>query len=258
MKLYVKMFLMHLRSQMEYKGSFFLLSFAAMFTSLGELLAIRFLMMRFHTVAGFSYPEVLLCYSVVVMAFSLAELMVRGFDHFPQILRNSEFDRIMVRPCSIMLQVLTSRMDLQRFSKVILAVIVLGYAVTHAAIVWTADKVLVLFLMILGATFLFAGLFILFASICFFTLEGLEIFNILTDGSRTYGEYPVSIYGKEMLKFYTYVLPLALVQYYPLQYLLGRTTRIGFGLLPLAGLLFPLPCYVVWRFGVRHYKSNGS
>ena len=31
-----------------------------------------------------------------------------------------------------------------------------------------------------------------------------------------------------------------------------------FGLLPLLTTLFPLPCYAVWRFGVRKYKSTGS
>jgi ABC-2 type transport system permease protein len=28
--------------------------------------------------------------------------------------------------------------------------------------------------------------------------------------------------------------------------------------LPLAGLLFVIPCRLFWRFGVRHYKSTGS
>ena len=258
MKLYAKFFLMSLRSQMEYKASFLMTSIGIMFTSLGELIAIHFLMRRFHSIAGFNYPQVLICYSIVVMAFTLAELAARGFDHFPTILRNSEFDRIMLRPANIMLQVLTSRLDLQRASKVLLSGVVLAYAITHSGIEWTAMRVLVLILMILGGTMMFIGLFILFATICFFTLEGLEVFNILTDGSRNYGEYPVSIYGKWILRLYTFVLPLACVQYYPLNYLLGRTNSLFYGLLPLMGFVFLIPCRLLWSVGVRHYKSNGS
>jgi ABC-2 type transport system permease protein len=29
-------------------------------------------------------------------------------------------------------------------------------------------------------------------------------------------------------------------------------------LMPLAGCLFIVPCLIVWRIGVRHYRSTGS
>ena len=105
---------------------------------------------------------------------------------------------------------------------------------------------------------MFAGMFLLFAGICFYTLEGLEVLNILTNGSENFGHYPVSVYGKWMLRFYTFIVPLACVQYYPLQYLLGRSDRSWYGLLPLAGFVFTIPCYCFWRIGLKHYKSNGS
>ncbi len=258
MKLYYRMFLMHLRSQMEYKASFFMMSIGIMITSLGDLLAISFLMMRFHTVKGFTLPQILLCYSVMVLSYTFAELIGRGFDHFQQVLKNGDFDRIMLRPVRIMPQVFLARMNLERISKAVLAGVVLIYAMSRSGVVWAMDRILVLILMILGGTLMFTGLFILHAVVCFFTLEGLEVMNILTDGSRSYGEYPVSIYGKEMLKFYTYVIPVALIQYYPLLYILGRTGDFRFGLLPLFGALFLVPCFFLWKFGVRRYKSNGS
>ena len=52
-------------------------------------------------------------------------------------------------------------------------------------------------------------------------------------------------------------MPLALVQYWPLQYLLDRGPG-WYGLLPLLSLLFLLPCAGAWRLGVRHYRSTGS
>ena len=60
--------------------------------------------------------------------------------------------------------------------------------------------------------------------------------NIFTDGSREFGKYPLSIYGNEVLKFFTYVIPIALFQYYPLLYLIGRSDRIFLLFLPLLGL----------------------
>ena len=68
----------------------------------------------------------------------------------------------------------------------------------------------------------------------------------------------MDIYGKGILWVLTYIIPFALVQYYPLLYVLGRREEVRYALLPLAAMLFLIPCYLLWRAGVRHYKSSGS
>ena len=114
-----------------------------------------------------------------------------------------------------------------------------------------------IFMLISGAA-VFSGLFMVYAALCFFTLDGLEFMNVLTDGAREYGKYPIGIYGKRMLQFCTVIVPYALIQYYPLLYLLGRTTSLWNMVMPLFAVIFLIPCYVLWRVGVRHYKSSGS
>lgn len=79
-----------------------------------------------------------------------------------------------------------------------------------------------------------------------------------TDGAREFGKYPFGVYGKGILRFCTFVIPYALVQYYPLLYLLGRSSDRLLIFTPLAALLFLLPSYGLWRFGVHRYKSSGS
>jgi len=101
-------------------------------------------------------------------------------------------------------------------------------------------------------------LFIIYASICFFTLEGLEFMNVLTDGAREYGKYPLNVYGKGVLRFCTYLVPYALFQYDPFLYLIGRTDHKSSMFLPILDCLFVLPCFLLWHFGVRHYQSTGS
>jgi ABC-2 type transport system permease protein len=104
----------------------------------------------------------------------------------------------------------------------------------------------------------FFGLFLVYAAFSFFTVEGLEFMNIFTDGGREFGRYPYSIYGQGVLKFLTYVIPLALVQYYPLMYLLGREESMLYAFIPLLSIFFLLPCYGFFRIGLQKYKSTGS
>lgn len=118
--------------------------------------------------------------------------------------------------------------------------------------VWTLTA------MVTGGTFLFIGLFMLEASLCFFSVEDTSLVNVLTYGAKTHGKYPIDVYGKGILRFCTYIIPYTLIQYYPLQFLLGRTHSWQLALCPLGITVFVFLCYLVWRFGVKHYKSCGS
>ena len=153
---------------------------------------------------------------------------------------------------------LASTVEFGRIGRAIQAVAVLAYAIPNCAVVWTGARVLTLVMMILGGTVMFAALFWIYAGLSFFTTEGLEFMNVFTDGSRDHGAYPVSVYGREVLKFYTYVVPLACIQYYPLMYLLGRWNSPWLIICPLAGGGLLLPAWAIWRLGLRHYRSTGS
>lgn len=258
MKLYMHYVSVNIRSAMQYQASFWLTVIGQFLVSFNVFLGIFFMFQRFSNVKGFTYSEVVLCFSIILMEFSLAEMYARGFDTFSGMVRRGEFDRVLVRPRSEVLQVLGSKFELTRIGRMFQAVVMFVYGIAKSDVAWTPTKILTVIFMLIGGTALFTGLFLVYAALCFFTLEGLEFMNILTDGAREYGKYPIGVYGKRMLQITTFIIPYALVQYYPLLYILGRTDNVLYMFLPLLAVLFLLPCYALWRFGVRHYKSSGS
>lgn len=258
MRLYIKYASIILRSQMQYKASFVMTSIGQFLTAFTTFLGMYFMFSRFNSVDGFSFSEVLLCYAVILTAFSLAECFVRGFDAFSGIISNGEFDRIIVRPRNEILQVLASRIEFSRIGRLLQAIAIFIYAIPTSGVIWSSDKILTVILMIIGGFLVFSGLFIIYASVCFFTIEGLEFMNIFTDGGRELGKYPLSVYGEGIMKFFTYIIPITLFQYYPFLYLIGRTDNKFYMILPLVGIPFLIPCLMFWKFGVRHYKSTGS
>ncbi len=258
LKLYMHYVSINVRSTMQYKTSFFLMVMGQMLTSFSVFFGIYFMFQRFNSVKGYTYSEVLLCFSIVLLEFSLAEMYARGFDMFAGMVRRGEFDRVMVRPRSDILQVLGSRFEITRIGRMIQALITFAYGVSNSEVDWTFSKVLTVIFMLIGGSVLFTGLFLIYAALCFFTLEGLEFMNVFTDGGREYGKYLIDVYGKRMMQFATVIIPYTLVQYYPLQYLLGRTDNPLYIFMPLLAIVFVVPCYFVWKFGVRHYKSSGS
>ncbi len=257
-KLWFRFVSLHFRAAMQYKTSFVMTLISQFLGSFTAYLGIHFLFMRFDSIGGYSFNECLLCFASILTSFSFAECFARGLDTFPSVISNGEFDRILVRPRGELFQVMTSKFEFTRIGRLGFALAVFAYAIPTCGVDFTPAKVLCLVLMVVCGALVFSGVFTIFAFICFFTTEGLEFMNIVTDGVREYGKYPLAVYGKEILRFTTFVIPYALVQYYPFLFVIGRETSIMYMLAPLASLLFLIPCAILWRIGVRHYRSTGS
>lgn len=257
-KLYMHYVSINVRCMMQYKTSFFLSVTGQFLVTFNVFLGVFFMFRRFSSVKGFTYSEVLLCFSIILMEFSLAEMYARGFDTFPSMVRGGHFDQVLVRPQNEILQVLGSKFELTRIGRMLQAIVMFIYGIANSSVSWSFSKVMTVIFMLIGGTAVFSGLFLVYAALCFFTLDGLEFMNVFTDGAREFGNYPTGIYGKKMLLFTTFIIPYSLVQYYPLLYILDRRSSVGYVFLPLLASLFLIPCYLLWRFGVRHYKSSGS
>jgi len=247
-----------LRGTMQYKLSFFLMLYGRFMVSFNSFLGIYFIFSGFSEIKGYTYEDVVLCFAVMQMAFSIAELAGRGFSVFSHIVRRGEFDRMLLRPCSLILQVLGCRFELGKIGPMITAVVMLIIGVQNSRICWGVGRVLTLLMMIGGGSIVFIGLFMVAAATSFFAIEDTGFVNILTYGARDHGKYPLDVYGKGIMKFCTYVIPYTLIQYYPLQYLLGKTDKWWYGLYPFGTVIFLAMCYGFWRFGLKHYKSCGS
>lgn len=260
MRLYFRYIFILLKAQMQYRVSFWLLSLGQFLVPLSVFAGLYFLFERFGDIKGWHFFEVALCFSVVHMAFSISECCARGFDSFSSLVSTGEFDRVLVRPRSTIVQVMGSRFEFTRVGRLLQSAGVLIWALLNLEIHWNIARVVTLILMVISGVFIFAGIFILAATLCFWTIQGIEVANIFTDGGREMSQYPLNIYKKWITRFFTFVIPFGCVNYYPLMYVLGRVedNQILYMLSPLYGIIFIVPCLFVWKFGVKHYRSTGS
>lgn len=256
--LYSKYVSICVRSVMQYKTSFVLMIVARFIIAFGEFLAIAFLFSGFEELKGYTYADVLLCFSIIQMSFVFAELFGNGFKVFSGTVKKGEFDRMLLRPCSLILQVMGTRFEIGRTGPLITAVITLFIGIRNSQVHWNALTIWTLIAMIISGTLLFIGLFLLGASFCFYSIEDTSLLNVLTYGAKSHGKYPIDVYGQGIMRFCTYIIPYTLIQYYPLQYLLGKTSQWKFAFYPLGIVFFIIVCYMVWRIGIRNYKSCGS
>jgi len=264
LRLYGRYIRVSIGSQMQYRASFVMLAVGQFLVTGIEVLGIWALFARFGTLRGWRLPEVALFYGLINIAFALAEAVGRGFDVFDSKIKTGDFDRVLLRPRSAAFQIAAQELQLLRIGRLAQGLIVLLWAAGTLEVQWTVARVGLTVFAILGGACLFYGLFVLQATLAFWTIETLEIMNTVTYGGTETGQYPLTIYRPWFRKFFTFVVPLACVSYFPALAILGRDDPLVGSPVwfrwsaPAIGMVFLAVCLQVWQVGVRHYRSTGS
>jgi len=262
-KLYFKYVSVSIQSQMQYRASFIMMTFSQFIITFVDFLGVWILFDRFGALKQWSMAEVALFYGIVHIAFAISEGFARGFDTFSKQVKAGDFDRILLRPRSTVLQVLGLEFQLMRLGRLTQGLVVLLWAVNNLSIHWNIVKLTLLIAAVLGGACLFSGIFVLQATLCFWSVESLELVNMVTYGGVETAQYPISIYSSWFRKFFIFVIPLACINYFPAMGILEKADPLNspvwvhYGS-PLVGLIFLLLSFQVWKFGVTHYRSTGS
>jgi len=252
-----------IRSQMQYRVSFVMQSIGHFGVTGVEFLGVLMLFSRFETLGQWSLPEVAFLYGLVNISFAFADAISKGFDNFGSMVKSGDFDRLLLRPRSTALQLAGQEFVLRRVGRLAQGLAVFIWANTALDIDWTVAKVLLTMTAVFGGAALFSGLIMLQATLAFWTTETLEIMNTVTHGGVETTQYPLAIYRPWFRRFFTYVVPLGSVSYFPALAVIGRPDPLGSPLwfqytAPVIGIVFLLICLQVWKVGVRHYVSTGN
>ncbi|HTV21952.1 MAG TPA: ABC-2 family transporter protein [Polyangiaceae bacterium] len=262
--LYLRYARLSLGTQLEYPVSALLLAAGQFLVTALEAIVLWVLFDRFGGLRGWRFGEVALFYALVHIQFALADVLSRGFDVLgTQFIRTGQLDRLLLRPRSLTLQLMGHDVRLSRIGRLAQATIVLAIATEHAPIAWTLAKALTFAFAVAGGVGLFVGLFVLQGALSFWTIQGLEIANVLTYGGMEAAQYPLAVYARWFRRLLIYAVPLGAVAYFPALAILEKADPLGtpswlHAYTPAAGFAFLALTFLAWRQGIRRYTSTGS
>ena len=251
------------RSMMAYRASFVVEMISNIGGTALDVIAVLVIFRATPTIAGFTLTEAILMVSLSSCAFNLADFVVGNIDRLTTYVRTGMMDTVLLRPLSALSQLVFMDLPLRKALRVALAVVVLVVALGLNDINWTPARVaLALLVPVAGAVF-FGAIFVLSASLAFWWVDSGQLGNAFTYGGRDFTSYPVPVYAGWFRAVFAYGLGFAFVAYQPALALLGRTDPLG---LPgwtgyvssLVALLAAGIAALVWRSGIRHYRSTGS
>ncbi len=250
--------------QMQYPGAFLLQAVAQFANTLVGFIGVWALFSRFGHIAGWSLGEIALFYGTITVAFAIADALSRGFDVFgPEFVKTGNFDRLLLRPRPTSLQVAGYELRLVVIGRLLQGALVLALGVHLAPVRWSLADAALLAWTIAGGVAIFYGLLIAQATLAFWTVESLEVANIVTYGGFEAGQYPLDIYARWFRNIMMFIVPIGCVGYLPLTLILHRVNAFGAppwlsAASPAMGFVFLAVSLWVWGLGVQRYTSTGS
>jgi ABC-2 type transport system permease protein len=262
-RIYALLVRARIRSQLQYRLSFALNLLGAALISFLDFAAILIIFQQVDALGDWTVAEVAFLYGVSSVTFALTDLAIGHLDLLPQLIRDGDFDLVLVRPLGSLFQVVSSDFALRRLGKAFQGLAVLVVAIAQVEVDWTAGRVAMLGLTIVCGVAIFAAVWIGVATIAFWLVDSIEVANAFTYGGNFLAQYPVNIFGPWLRRLVIFVVPIAFVGYFPSLYVLGKEDPLGLPAAlqfasPLVAVAAGIVAGLVWRTAVRRYRSAGG
>jgi ABC-2 type transport system permease protein len=247
---------------LEYRANF-LLWFGFTFVYHGSAIAALWIVLNnFPSMNGWGFRDMAFLYALWMTAHAVSATFFSNVDDIPELIREGEFDRLLVRPLDTLFAVIATPGQVFPDELFLaLAFLVVATIASHVAV--TPLFVVLVALVVAGGALidLGIGLFISTAAFWFIQVDALRW--IVLQLEQEFTRYPLTIYSRGVRLLLAFVIPFAFMNYFPAAYFLHKGAN-GLGLPPAVGLLTPLvgtafvlAAYAFWRAGLQRYQGVG-
>jgi ABC-2 type transport system permease protein len=253
----------YLRGQLQYRANFLITVAWGLVFQLTGFLFIWVLLDRFGAIGGWTLGEVAFLYGLRLLVHALRGIVFGNVGRDAEwLIRGGELDRMLIRPLSPLLQMMTYRIPVQDIGNLIGGVAVLGAATALIQIDWSPAAVAFLLLAVVGGCLVEAAIELVCVSFSFRALSADAVFDFANNANNMFGGYPMTIYDGLVRFALTFGLPIAFIAYLPATVLLGRTGELAVPpalayLAPVVGAALFALAYSFWSSQLRHYQSAG-
>ncbi len=258
LRLYFRLIFLQIRTHMEYRLDFWIGIGGIALRQAGALIFIWALFSTIPAIVGWSLWEVALLYALVTIPQGFSALFLEGSWRLRLIINQGQFDQILTRPVSPLLQLITQTSSIHGLGSAALGFIVLLLTLNQLDLAWDFGHVIYLVLILLSSTILTGAINLMTNCIGFWDPSADGSFPFLMSSLSEFARYPITTYPPVFQTLFTWVLPLAMTSYYPGLLLLVRpeVSLLSY-LAPFSGWIVAGIAILIWRWSMQHYQGVG-
>lgn len=248
------------QQEMAYRANFFINLLDSLLTFGSGVLSLVVLFSQVKTVHGWNFSATLALLGVYLTLSALRGLFIEpSFDLLAGIggeLWTGKFDFTLLRPLNTQFLASFREWRLFRLIDLVLALLVLGVAVTRLGQALTLAAIASFLLTLAAAIAIIYAMLLLFTSLLFWSPGFL--FTWIFDGLFQMARYPIGLYPGGLQLVLTWIIPVGIMTTVPAQALTGQ---LSFGLLAGSLLLatgLVIGTSILFHVGLRRYVSASS
>jgi ABC-2 type transport system permease protein len=240
-----------MKAILAYEADFAILMFSAVLVQIVGFAFIWAIFQRIPSVNGWTFWQVVMMYALIYVTEGVGSLFFEGTWRVSQLVYDGQFDQMLLRPISPIVQVLAGAVGFNGLGNIVTGMVLIGISMANSPIEWTPGR-LVMFAILLVSTS---------------TIRVASAFWIRTPWSLVptfvhqlgdFAKYPITIYSLGVQALIVVAVPFAFISFFPTAYVFGMEAWSLAGLLtPLVALYCLFIAVVLFRIGLRHYESTG-
>jgi len=255
-----------LQSELEYSSYLVCWLFMIPIQIFSGIYVLKVIMERIGTLNGWTFGQVAFLYGLGVFSHGFQDMFFIQTRHIEYYVIQGEFDRMLLRPMGVFFQFCIGTVNLCGIFDLVPGAIIFWYGCKEVGFRWTAENAFLIIVVIIGATLIQAAIYTITGSIAFWTKKSsvfvgvnLELFDKTT-------QWPMVIYPKWFIRFFSFLIPMGFVSFYPVCGLLGISSGIDMPIpidlaiwTPLVGIIWFIGGKTFFNRGLRKkYESAGS
>lgn len=250
--------------KLEYKADSLI-----MFVSGAALQALGFMFLtvlfsRIPSIQGWTRWEITWMLAMVFITEGVVSFAFEGLWQMALLVNTGELDRILLRPVSPILQILTFTMGVHGIGNMVLGATLLFLSTARVHVEWTAAKILFVPVFIASACAIRTA--VSFAANCsaFWLKAYFNAFPLMVYQLADFAKYPSFIFGRAVETLVFFVIPYAFISYVPAVWLFGKAAPGEFYWAPLA---WAVPIVALWcaalaraifYHSLKFYEGSGN
>jgi len=259
LRLYRLFLAQYLKVMMQSKVDF-AMGFLGFFTY--QILGIVFLSVIFSqipTLGGWGFYEILFIYGFAQIP--------RGLDHMftdliwllaNDMVIEGSFDRYLLRPIHPLFHLCADRFQQDGLGELVVGIIIVSVSAPHLSFISAPLLVPLFVVSVLLGMVIYTSVKLFFASLAFWIKDSGPVLQVAYNTAE-FAKYPVGIYNAPIRFILTYILPFAVIAYYPAAAFLGKEPLWrSIGLEAIVAAVSWIVSYGLFKRGMNRYESAGS
>ncbi|QDZ11450.1 ABC transporter permease [Devosia ginsengisoli] len=253
---------MYVKSQMEYRGAFWLDRLAQIVSYGAVLTTIWILLQKFELLGGWNWPELALLFSFQLLAYAMgASVSFTQLRDLEELVRLGTIDTLLTKPINTWAYLIFSGLNIGYAGHIILAIPVLVWALIAAQVDWSVGNTLFFIFSLLSATMVTGAVITMIGATALIWVRSNHLFAIFF-GFWELTRYPLNIFPSGIQVVMLTIVPLAYISAVPVAVLLGKPVPLlGTFAAPVALLAGPILVLIAiahWRYALTRYQGAGG